>query len=202
LAKGRSAETRREQGRQGWNKELSGEGEVVSGPSLRFEDRFNEQEIALLEIFNKHEVRFILIGGVAVAFHGARKIEDTTNDIDFLTSPTQPDARRTFDAVCEVESQAAVVVDNQHRENFAKPKKRYFIDWVYCDVLTASSEQEFETFFSKAISTEVQGQQIKVLSIEHLIKMKNSIGNSFDEQSEKHRIDVEALTKIVSNRSN
>jgi hypothetical protein len=174
----------------------------VPEPSLRFEDRFNEHEIALLEIFNRHDARFILIGGVAVAFHGARNIEDTTNDIDFLTSPTQPDARRIFDAVCEVESLAAVVVDNQHRENFAKPKKRYFIDWVYCDVLTASSEVEFETFFSKVISTEVKGQQVKVMSIEHLIRMKNSIAKSSDEQSEKHRIDVEALTEIVSNRSN
>ncbi len=167
---------------------------------LRFEDRFNEHEVMLLEVFNKHQVRFILIGGVAAAYHGARNIENSTNDIDFLTSPTQSNAKKVHDAISEIESLASVVVDGQHVENFAKSKKRYIIHWMNCDVLTASSEQEFEKFYYKAISTKVKFQTLKVISIEHLIEMKTTVANSLDEQSEKHKTDVEELNKILSNR--
>jgi predicted nucleotidyltransferase len=167
---------------------------------LRFEDRFNEHEVALLEVFNRHEVRFILVGGVAVAFHGARNIENTTNDIDFLTCPTEPNAKRVFEAVREIESQAAIVIDSRHLENFAQAKKRYTIHWMYCDVLTAGSEPEFESFYCGAIATEVKGQSFKILSIEHLIEMKTPITNISDDQLEKHKIDVEELRRILINR--
>jgi predicted nucleotidyltransferase len=171
----------------------------VSEQGLRFEDRFYEQEVALLEVFNKYGVRFILIGGVAVAFHGARSIEDTTNDIDFILSPTLLNGKKIFDAVSEIELNAGIAVDPQHAENFAKPKKQYRIFWMHCALLTASSEVEFDRYFLSSILTQIKSQRVRVLSIEHLIEMKAPIANSSDEQAAKHAKDCDMLKQLTLN---
>jgi hypothetical protein len=70
---------------------------------------------------------------------------------------------------------------------------------MHCDLLTASSEVEFDRYFLDSVLTEVKSQGLRVLSIEHLIEMKTPIANSSDEQAVKHTIDVQNLAKLLSN---
>jgi len=44
----------------------------------------------LLALFNKHKVEYVIVGGYALAFHGASRY---TGDIDILIHPDNANAR-------------------------------------------------------------------------------------------------------------
>ncbi|MBN1392667.1 MAG: nucleotidyltransferase family protein [Sedimentisphaerales bacterium] len=50
----------------------------------------------LLELFNAHKVEYIVVGGYALAFHGAPRF---TGDIDLLVKPDSKNARRILAAL-------------------------------------------------------------------------------------------------------
>jgi len=50
----------------------------------------------LLELFNKHKVEYLIVGGYALAFHGAPR---ATGDIDLFVRPTDENAERILGAL-------------------------------------------------------------------------------------------------------
>jgi hypothetical protein len=52
----------------------------------------------LLELFNKHKVEYLVVGGYALAFHGAPRF---TADIDLFVRPDQENAERILAALDE-----------------------------------------------------------------------------------------------------
>ncbi len=52
----------------------------------------------LLELFNKHKVEYLIVGGYALAFHGAPRF---TRDIDLFVRPTTDNAMRILAALDE-----------------------------------------------------------------------------------------------------
>jgi len=52
----------------------------------------------LLELFNKHKVEYLIVGGYALAFHGAPRF---TRDIDLFVRPTRDNAVRILAALHE-----------------------------------------------------------------------------------------------------
>jgi hypothetical protein len=52
----------------------------------------------LLELFNKHKVEYLIVGGYALAFHGAPRF---TRDIDLFVRPTSDNAVRILTALDE-----------------------------------------------------------------------------------------------------
>ena len=46
----------------------------------------------LLELFNAHNVEYVVVGGYALAFHGAPRF---TGDIDLLVKPDSKNAQRS-----------------------------------------------------------------------------------------------------------
>jgi hypothetical protein len=52
----------------------------------------------LLELFNKHKVEYLIVGGYALAFHGAPRF---TGDIDLFVRPARDNAKRILDALDE-----------------------------------------------------------------------------------------------------
>ena len=51
-----------------------------------------------LELLNAHEVKFIIVGGYALAFHGAPRF---TGDIDVFVKPDNANAKRIIKALAE-----------------------------------------------------------------------------------------------------
>jgi len=47
----------------------------------------------LLELFNEHKVDYLIVGGYALAFHGAPRY---TGDIDIFVRPDQDNAQRVM----------------------------------------------------------------------------------------------------------
>ncbi len=52
----------------------------------------------LLALFNKHKVEYLVVGGYALAFHGAPRY---TGDIDLFIHPEAGNARRILEALAE-----------------------------------------------------------------------------------------------------
>ena len=52
----------------------------------------------LFELFNKHNVEYVIVGGYALAYHGAPRY---TGDIDILINPTEDNAERVLEALGE-----------------------------------------------------------------------------------------------------
>jgi hypothetical protein len=52
----------------------------------------------LLESFGRHDVEYVIVGGYALAFHGAPRF---TGDIDLYVRPTADNARRVVDALAD-----------------------------------------------------------------------------------------------------
>ena len=52
----------------------------------------------LLELFNKHKVEYLIVGGYALAFHGAPRF---TGDIDLFVRPIRENAERILTALDE-----------------------------------------------------------------------------------------------------
>lgn len=52
----------------------------------------------LLEWFNAHGVEYVVVGGYALAFHGAPRF---TGDLDLFVNPTAENARRILEALAE-----------------------------------------------------------------------------------------------------
>ncbi|MEM7393481.1 MAG: hypothetical protein AAF492_14140 [Verrucomicrobiota bacterium] len=52
----------------------------------------------LLELFNKHQVEYLIVGSYALAFHGAPRY---TGDIDIFVEPTESNAQRVLTALNE-----------------------------------------------------------------------------------------------------
>ncbi len=50
----------------------------------------------LLELFNKHKVEYLIVGGYALAFHGSPRV---TGDIDLFVRPTNENAERILAAL-------------------------------------------------------------------------------------------------------
>jgi hypothetical protein len=51
-----------------------------------------------LRLLKHHGVRFVMVGGVAVAYHGHERY---TKDLDLLVDPSEPNARRLGKALTE-----------------------------------------------------------------------------------------------------
>lgn len=52
----------------------------------------------LLELFNAHKVEYVVVGGYALAFHGAPRF---TGDIDILVRPDDNNAKRIIAALAD-----------------------------------------------------------------------------------------------------
>ena len=52
----------------------------------------------LLELFNRHKVEYLIVGGYALAFHGAPRV---TGDIDLFVRPVSENAKRILAALDE-----------------------------------------------------------------------------------------------------
>jgi len=63
---------------------------------------------AILEVLVRHEVDFVVIGGVAVAYHGFVR---ATRDVDVIPSPAPDNLKRLWGALEELEARPASLRD-------------------------------------------------------------------------------------------
>lgn len=130
---------------------------------------FNEDFRDFLSMLNKHEVKYILVGGFAVILHGYSR---TTGDMDIWVDRDQENYQRLKSAFEEF----GMPVFDMTKENFLNhPVWDVFtfgVPPVAIDIMTKVKGLDFGDTYGQAVTFEDDGLSIKTIHKDQLIKAK------------------------------
>ena len=106
-----------------------------AGNTMEVQPDFRE----LLALLNEHKVDYLIVGGYALAFHGAPRF---TGDIDIFVRPEIENAKRVLKALAEF----GFTFSNLHPDDFTNPNKvvQLGVPPVRIDLITSISGVSWE----------------------------------------------------------
>lgn len=139
----------------------------------------------LLEILVRHEIDFIVVGGIAAILHGAPIM---TADVDILFDSRPENIERLVEALRKVSAR------------YYDPAGRHFVPDVYkltnfkmnllrtdfgrLDVLpTIGAGKTYRDLIDQTVEYEVEGFRLRVLDLEAIIESKEAAGRPKDLRS-------------------
>ena len=136
----------------------------------------------LLKAFIDHEVRFLIVGGYALAVHGHPR---ATGDLDVWIECAAPNAARAYEALRVF----GAPLHDLTVEDLTTPGTVYQIGLppVRIDILTRITGVEFEAAWRDRRDTPIEELIVPVIGREALIANKRALGRTRD------RADVEML---------
>ena len=136
----------------------------------------------LLALFNEQEVDYIIVGGYALAFHGAPRF---TGDIDLWIRPTVENAENIIQALVDF-GFGSLGIDTQ---DLTKDDQVVQLGYppVRVDLMTTIDGISFDSAFSSSIETYYGKIKVKMITKDDLIKNKKAVGRYKD------LADIEAL---------
>ena len=124
--------------------------------------------------FETHDVKYVVIGGIAAALHGVPR---ATFDLDILIEPTPDNARNLLAAMEEAGlGTAALISESELLAN----EITVFQDRVRIDVRTSTPGIKFEDAWNNRVAMDYQGQAFYVVSRQDLIAAKRAAGRQVD----------------------
>lgn len=140
----------------------------------------------LLEEFARASVEYVLVGGYAVAFHGRPR---TTKDIDLVLRGTPQNLEAASRALDRFGAPPNVVEAVRHMGTtevifMGQPPLRV-------DMLRTIDGVETEELFARALTVDVAGTELRVISLADLIANKRAAGRPQD------LIDAELLERVA-----
>lgn len=124
--------------------------------------------------FQKHEVKYLVIGGIAAILYGVPR---ATFDLDILIEATPENAERLLAALLEAQLGTA---DLTSVNDLLAHEITIFRDRVRIDVQTETPGIHFEEAWKKRAAMDYQGQIFFVVSREDLIASKLAAGRDKD----------------------
>ncbi len=129
----------------------------------------------LLELFNSRKVKYMVVGGYALAFHGAPKY---TGDIDIFVSPDSKNADRIMAALEEFGFGSVGL----SAADFKKPGQviQLGVPPVRIDIITSISGVSWDEAFSNRVEGGYGDIRIYYIGREELIANKRAVGRKKD----------------------
>ena len=124
--------------------------------------------------FQRHEVRYVVIGGIASILHGVPR---ATFDLDILVEATSDNVRRLLDALLDARLGTAALTSP---EAVLANEITVFKDRVRVDVQTATPGIHFAAAWSNRKTVSYQGQEFYILSKDDLVRSKRAAGRPVD----------------------
>ncbi len=124
--------------------------------------------------FQKHQVKYVVIGGIAAVLHGVPR---ATFDLDILIAATQDNARRLLDAFLDAKVGTASLIS---ADELLANEITIFKDRVRIDVQTSTPGLLFEDAWQNRETMHYQGQSFYVASRDNLIASKRASGRKID----------------------
>ena len=152
--------------------------------------------IGLFAILAAARIRFVLVGGLALVLHGLDRL---TADVDLVIDLSTESARAAVEALTAAGYRALAPVDPialadplQRREWQSMRNMQVFSFWDSTNTrptvdVMLESPVPFEVLWAAASVMNIAGHEVRVASIEHLIRMKAAAGRAQD------LIDIERL---------
>lgn len=138
-----------------------------------------------LRLLGDHQVKYLLVGGYAVAFHGYIR---TTNDIDVWVPRSRENAARVVAALAEF----GFGTPDLKPELFLDPDQivRLGIEPLRIEVTTTIDGVSFDQCYERRIETVLDGVPVVIIDLNDLQINKRASGRRKD------LIDVDELTKL------
>lgn len=135
-----------------------------------------------IALLNKHDVRYIVIGGYAVVYHGYVR---STNDIDIWIDIRENNIEKVLEALNEFGFSSINIKKTDFSPNqiiqLGYPPNRI-------DLITTPAGIDFETCFQAKEQFVIDDVSINIIDLENLIKAKNASNRTRD------LADIEELT--------
>lgn len=128
----------------------------------------------VFKFFQQHEVRYMVIGGVASVLYGVPR---ATFDLDILIEATTENAQRLLAALMEAGFGTATMTT---AAEIVKHEITVFNDRIRIDVQTSTPGVSFEDAWRRRKTLNYQGQDFFVLSREDLIVNKRASARKVD----------------------
>lgn len=145
--------------------------------------------IGLFALLAAAQVRFVLVGGLALVLHGLDRL---TADVDLVIDLSAESARAAVQALTAAGYRPLAPVDpmaladlEQRREWQSTRNMQVFSFWDSSNTrptvdIMLSPEVPFEDLWAAASVMNIGGHEVRVASIEHLIRMKAAAGRPQD----------------------
>ena len=136
---------------------------------------FSNDMKELIELMDRHEVKYALIGGFAVNYYGYVR---TTQDIDFLIYPSEDNAANMMSTLIEFGFGEAGIP----QEYFAREGTAIHIgvEPNRIDFLTHLQGISNDTVFADLVDVVIEDIKMKMISYKDLIKVKKASGRLKD----------------------
>jgi len=131
----------------------------------------------LIDVFaslQNHEVRYVVIGGIAAVLHGVPR---ATFDLDVLIEASEENVYRLLKALSEAGLATATLISP--KEILAN-EITVFKDRVRIDVQTHTPGLSFQTAWEHRVTMDFQGQEFYLASREDLVASKRATGRKVD----------------------
>ena len=128
----------------------------------------------LFESLEKHDVKYLVIGGIAAILHGVPR---ATLDLDILIEASDRNASRLLDALLDAGLGTAALIDSAE---LLANEITVFKDRVRVDVQTVTPGLDFGQAWRNRVEMNYRGQRFQVVSREDLTAAKRAAGRPKD----------------------
>jgi hypothetical protein len=148
--------------------------------------------LALIDALARHEVEYVIVGGIAAMHHGAIR---QTDDLDVCPRWSRDNLDRLAEALCELRAELAVapgetvpvpVIDGVL---LGRMEVGTWQTWAgRFDVLrgipkTATTRADFEELSARAVTSDVSGRAVRVADLEDVVRSKRIAGRPKDHEA-------------------
>jgi hypothetical protein len=142
----------------------------------------------LLALLARSEVRFVVVGGIAVTLHGYVRL---TEDVDILVAPDIPNLERMLAALSHFgEGFAAELTPDDFDDSEGAVRIVEETESCHIDLFTRMSGKRYEDVMGDAETFEIRGLPVRYASKAALIAWKEK------SVREKDRLDAMALRRL------
>jgi hypothetical protein len=138
----------------------------------------------LLQLLNKHNVEYVIVGAYALAFHGCPRY---TGDLDILVNPDSKNAKKIIEAIKEFGFESLDLAI----EDFSSAEKviQLGVPPIRIDLLTSLTALTWEQISSHKVKGEYGDVHTYFIGKNELIINKKSLGRHKD------LADIESITE-------
>ena len=128
-----------------------------------------------IELLNENKVRYLVVGGYAVAFHGHPRY---TKDLDVWIDLSPDNANKILDALKKFGFGSLDLKPDDFLEGDQIIQLGYPPNRI--DIIPTLKELKFEDCYKAKVEVEIQGLHIDFIDIENLKKNKRATGRPQD----------------------
>ena len=139
----------------------------------------------LLELFNRHNVSYCIVGSFALAFYARPRYK---KDLDILVEPTTQNARRILDALKDFGFGSLALSEDDFTEKGKIIQLGY--EPVRVDILTSLEGMDFNEIWDNRSHGQFGKQQVFFIGLKEFIRVKQAANRGQD------KADLEVLLEV------